>query len=57
MYPRVAALPWLNRFWLRLIAGWFAFAVLLGAVAYGFILRATKAIPIRRWHTCWLSRW
>ena len=42
IYPRVAALPWLNRFWLRLIVGWFAFTVLLGAVAYGFILSRDK---------------
>ena len=42
MYPRVAALPWLNRFWLRLIVCWFAFTVLLGAVAYGFFLSRDK---------------
>jgi hypothetical protein len=38
MYPRVAALPWLNLFWLRLIAGWFTFTVLFGAVLFGFVL-------------------
>jgi hypothetical protein len=41
-YPRVAALPWLNRFWLRLVLGWFTFTVLLGAVAYGFFLSRDK---------------
>jgi hypothetical protein len=42
IFPRVAAFPWLNRFWLRLIAGWFAFTVLLGAVLYGFVLSRDK---------------
>jgi hypothetical protein len=38
MFPRVAKIPWLNAFWLRVIAVWFAFTVLLGAVFYGFVL-------------------
>jgi hypothetical protein len=42
MHPRVAALPWLNRSWLRLVVGWFIFTVLLGAVAYGFFLSRDK---------------
>ncbi len=42
MFPRVAALPWLNRFWLRVIVVWFTFTVLLGAVLYGFVLYRDK---------------
>lgn len=45
IFPRVAKIPWLNRFWLRLIVGWFAFTVLLGAVAYGFILSREQGYP------------
>ena len=57
IYPRAAALPWLNRFWLRLIVCWFAFTVLLGAVLYGFVLSRDKGYHTRHWRTCWRSRW
>ena len=57
MYPRVAALPWLNRFWLR------ADRVLVrvhrparrGRLRLRPLARA-RATPIRRSPTCWRSR-
>jgi hypothetical protein len=42
MYPRVAALPWLNQFWLRVIVVWFIFTVMLGTVLFGFVLSRDK---------------